>query len=229
MLKLPECAALILDMDGLLLDTESTYALAWQHATESLGHYLDAAFWTSLAGLHYQAVEQRISIHCGTLDFEQFRQRSGRYWRSHVAEHGISLKAGFHDLFATLEATALPYCLATNSRAANAEECLRLAGVSELFPLRLTRDHVTEGKPAPEIFHKAAASLNAAIEACWVIEDSFTGISAAQSAGAFAVWIPPDHGADVSAEQATDLILPNLTALSEIILAQFTTAPSDHV
>lgn len=229
MRKRPRCAALILDMDGLLLDTESTYVSAWRHALESLGHSLDAAFWTSLAGLHYQAVEETIGAHCGTLDFEQFRQRSSRYWRSHVAEHGIALKAGFRDLIATLEATALPYCLATNSRAANADECLRLAGVGELFPLRLTRDHVAEGKPAPEIFHKAAACLNAAIEECWVIEDSFTGIAAAKSAGAFAVWIPPEQEVDARARQAADLILPDLTALGEIIRAQFTTALSDHV
>lgn len=227
--NLPRCTALILDMDGLLLDTESTYELAWRQAAESLGYYLDETFCASLTGLHYQAVEEKIGAYCGPLDFEQFRRRSGRYWRGHVARHGIALKAGFRDLFAALDATALPYCLATNSRAANADECLRLAGVAELFPRRLTRDHVAEGKPAPEIFFKAAATLDIAIEACWVIEDSYTGIAAAKSAGAFVVWIPPAQPLDVCAQQAADLVLPHLTALGEIIRAQFTTTLPDHV
>lgn len=227
--KLPYCAALILDMDGLLLDTESTYVLAWRYAAESLGHRMDDTFWASLAGLHYQAVEEKIGAYCGALDFEQFRQRSGHYWRSHVEQHGIALKSGFRALFSAIAAASLPYCLATNSRNANAEECLRLAGVGELFPLRLTRDHVAEGKPAPEIIYKAAEKLNTDIASCWVIEDSYTGIAAAKSAGAFAVLVPPAQPADPRAQQAADLVLLNLMDLGEIIRAQFATTRYDHV
>ncbi|MGR8933506.1 MAG: HAD family hydrolase [Gammaproteobacteria bacterium] len=227
--KIPACAALILDMDGLLLDSENTYLSAWRYAAESLGYCMDEAFWASLTGLHYQAVEEKFGTNCGEMDFECFRQRSSRYWRKHVEQYGIALKNGFHDLFAAIDATALPYCLATNSRNADAEECLRLAGVAEMFPLRLTRDHVTEGKPAPEIIFKAAARLDTAIERCWVIEDSYTGIAAAKSAGAIAVCIPQAQPAELRLRQAADLLLPDLTALSEVIRAQFATTKHHHV
>jgi beta-phosphoglucomutase len=222
------CSALILDMDGLLLDTEVTYTHAWKNAARSLGHHLQEGFWNSLAGLHYQDVEARLAAACGDLDFARFRVLSGDYWRSHVAEYGITLKNGFGELFDALAATALPYCLATNSRERNADECLRLAGVGGLFPLRLTRDHVTEGKPAPEIFLKAAAQLNTDIEQCWAIEDSYTGIAAAKSAGAFAVWIPtPQY--DSRAGQAADLILGDLAELADILRKQFALANCDQL
>jgi beta-phosphoglucomutase-like phosphatase (HAD superfamily) len=216
-------------MDGLLLDTESTYALAWRQAAQAQGYVLDESFCASLAGLHYQAVEEKLGEYCKTLDFDRFRQSSGGYWRSHVERQGINLKAGFAELFAAIAATSLPYCLATNSRAGNSSECLRLAGVEDLFPLRLTRDHVTEGKPAPEIFIKAAARLHVDIRQCWVIEDSYPGVAAAKSAGAFAVWIPPDQTQDARAHQAADLVLHNLAELGEIIRGQFVTAEFHHV
>lgn len=228
MSKLPRCAALILDMDGLLLDTEITYAYAWKSAAQSLGYYLHDSFWDSLAGMHYQAVEELLGAACTDLDFARFRQLSGDFWRTHVAEYGIALKSGFAELFNALAATALPYCLATNSRTRNADECLSLAGVGDLFPLRLTRDHVRAGKPAPEIFLKAAERLNTGIEQCWVVEDSYTGIVAAKSAGAFAVWIPPPLY-DSRAALAADLILPNLKELADLIHAQFATTIGDHV
>jgi HAD superfamily hydrolase (TIGR01509 family) len=227
--KLPPCAALILDMDGLLLDTESTYALAWQRAAQAQGHVLEESFCASLAGLHYQAVEEKLGEYCGDLDFEQFRQRSAYYWRSHVEERGIALKTGFVELIAALAATSLPYCLATNSRAENADECLRLAGVEALFPLRLTRDHVAEGKPVPEIFFRAAERLRVDIRQCWVIEDSYPGIAAAKRAGAFAVRIPPARTQNARARQTADLVLQNLAELGEIIRGQFVSAKFHHV
>jgi beta-phosphoglucomutase-like phosphatase (HAD superfamily) len=146
-----------------------------------------------------------------------------------VHAHGIALQSGFEALFEALAATTLPYCLATNSRAANADECLRLAGVAHLFPTRLTRDHVEEGKPAPEIFLKAAALLGAGIGECWAAEDSYPGILAAKRAGAFAICIPPPGNADPRAADMADLVLHDLAELAEIIDKRFTSAECHRV
>lgn len=223
MSKTPACQAVILDMDGLLLDTERTYLFAWQKAAHAQGHVLPAALCAELAGLHYDAVEKTIAGYCTTLDLPQFRTHSSLFWRRHVEINGIALKSGFAQLFAALTEAALPYCLATNSLDRNAEECLRLAGVAEMFPLRITRSDVREGKPAPEIFLKAAALLARDIATCWVIEDSFTGLLAGKQAGAFTVWIPPEPVENAECSALADLVLHNLAELGEIILCQDTT------
>jgi len=90
----------------------------------------------------------------------------------------------------------IPYCLATNSRAINAYECLELAGIKDLFSIIITRDDVQQGKPSPDIFLKAAELLQVPITQCLVLEDSHAGIVAAYRAGAFSVFVPSTEPID---------------------------------
>lgn len=52
--------AVILDLDGLILDTEATYIRAWQQAARAMGHILPGPFCRGLSGRHYQEVERQI-------------------------------------------------------------------------------------------------------------------------------------------------------------------------
>jgi beta-phosphoglucomutase-like phosphatase (HAD superfamily) len=190
--RLIDIAAVIFDMDGLVLDTESTYSIAWQQAASAMGHHLPEPFCLSLSGLHYSDIEPKLAEFCGAgFDLQTFNRLSGDYWRIHVNGHGIKIKHGFTELIELLVKRNLPYCLATNSRQANTLECLELAGIKDIFQLVVTRDHVQNGKPEPDIFLKAAELLGVDIARCLVIEDSHTGIVAASRAGAVTVLIPP--------------------------------------
>ena len=224
MVNLPDFSALILDMDGLLLDTEITYLKAWQQAALSQGHDLDEQFCLSLAGLHYQAVEQQLLAYCaGKLNLDEFRLASGRYWRQHVNRHGIALRVGFEPLMEVIQRLDIPYCLATNSLGSNANECLQFAGVRELFPDIVSREQVSKGKPAPDIFIKAAILLGVEMNDCLVVEDSVTGIEAAKNAGAFSIFIPSVLPVDAQAAEKTNLLLNNLADLAIMIEAGKTT------
>ena len=218
--RLPAFTALILDMDGLLLDTEITYLKAWQQAALSQGYDLDEQFCLSLTGLHYQAVEQQLMAYCDRkLNLDEFRLASGRYWRQHAKRYGIALRYGFEPLLEVIHRLDIPYCLATNSLGSNADECLQFAGVRELFPDIISRDLVMNGKPAPDIFIKAAKVLGAEITDCLVAEDSVTRIEAAKNAGAFSVFIPSVLPVDAQMAEKPDLILDNLADLAIMIEA----------
>lgn len=220
MVSLPDFTALILDMDGLLLDTETTYLIAWQQAALIQGHDLDEQFCLSLTGLHYQAVEQQLIEYCdGSLNLDEFRLASGRYWRQHVAIYGIALRYGFQQLLEVIKRLQIPYCLATNSLGHNADECLLFAGVRDLFPDIVSRDQVVNGKPAPDIFLKAAKLLGAEIKDCLIAEDSVTGIDAAKNAGAFSIFIPSVLPVDAQTAGKSDLLLNNLADLAILIEA----------
>ncbi len=189
--QLSDFSAVIFDMDGLVLDTEPKYFMAWQQAAKTMDYHLSADFCESLSGLHYQAVTDQLLRHCGAdFNLQRFNKLSGQCWHEQVNRYGINVRTGFNQLIETLIQQDIPYCLATNSSAINAKECLAFANISHVFTHIISRDDVVYGKPEPDIFLKAADILNVPIQQCLVLEDSHAGIVAAKSAGAYAVWIP---------------------------------------
>jgi HAD superfamily hydrolase (TIGR01509 family) len=215
-------AALIFDMDGLVLDTERTYFYAWQQTAQTMGADLPDACLPLLSGRHYQEIEQFLRAHFGeSFDLAYFRAQSGVYWRAHVATEGIAIKTGFEDLLAFVRQQQIPYCLATNSRAINVRECLALAGIPEVFSIIITRDDVVQGKPAPDIFLTAAKRLQVPIHECLILEDSATGIAAAKAAGGRAVFIPSSESLDLRAEGCGDYRMKDLTEVLQYLKLSF--------
>jgi len=216
--QLPLFSAVILDMDGLALDTEKTYCQAWKQAAQQMGHHLSQAFCDSLSGLSYAEVESKLLDYCGVgLDLQQFRQTSTVLWRRTVQKQGIATMPGLLELLDALTEDNLPFCLATNSQRINALECLQLAGLEGVFNILVTRDQVEYGKPAPDIFFTAAEQLGVSINRCLVVEDSDAGVAAAQQAGAWVILIPVNGRELSGASLAADLILKNLAELAEMI------------
>jgi len=209
--KLSDFSAVIFDMDGLVLDTETTYFIAWQQAAKAMGHVLSESFCLSLSGLHYNDIAPKLMASCGVdFDLQAFNQLSGIFWREHVNAHGISIKHGFTELLEYIVQAQIPYCLATNSRADNAHECLELAGIKDIFSVIITRDDVQNGKPAPDIFIKAAELLEVPIGQCLVLEDSHAGIVAASRAGAFSVFVPSTESVDPLTVELCDAMMVDL-------------------
>lgn len=191
MTKLRDFSAVIFDLDGLVLDTESTYQVAWQQAAALMGYTLSTDYCKTLAGMAGAEIELKLQFFCGAdFDLLLFRQLSGVCWREFVQEHGIRIKLGFTELLDYLVQQQTPYCLATNSRLLNAQECLRLAGLADVFSLMITRDDVQKPKPDPEIFLMAADLLQVPIYQCLVFEDSPSGVLAASRSGAKVVMVP---------------------------------------
>lgn len=204
--------AILFDLDGLVLDTETTYFAAWRRTAAEMGYHFSEAFCRSLSGLQYGAVERKIVECCGTdFDLARFNRLSGVFWRDFVKSHGIGVKPGFDEWLELIRQRRLPYGLATNSRLHNALECLELAGLAEAFPVIAARDHVDHGKPAPDVFRVAAARLQADIRRCLVLEDSPAGIVAAKAAGAVTVFVPSVLPPAREAVALADRIYPDLT------------------
>ena len=220
---LPDFSAVILDMDGLVIDTETTYCIAWRKAALSMGHEISTEFCKSLSGLYYQSVENKMKELCGPeFHLDEFRKLSGEHWQQHVQHNGIELKSGFFQLLDAIKQAGLEFCLATNSLEANANECLEIAGIRHLFSTVITRDHVDSGKPSPDIFIKAAEQMATPIKDCLVVEDSRTGLEAAQHAGAFSVLIPSVLPVDSETTALADLIMNDLVELAAEIKVKFT-------
>jgi HAD superfamily hydrolase (TIGR01509 family) len=115
----------------------------------------------------------------------QWHRRIERRYRD-----GIPLRPGVRRLLEQLEAQNTPCAVATSTRTQNAVSHLEIAGIRRFFQTVTGGELVEHGKPAPDIYHAAAASLGLSAADCVAFEDSDPGTRAAIAAGACTVQIP---------------------------------------
>ncbi len=185
---LKETRAVIFDLDGLLIDSEPVYRMAWQRAATTLGHTISDDLYLSLLGRTIKEGERVLDDIFHNFPRKEFHSLWTEIWRDYVYTQGIPLKFGAEELLDFLEEEEIPRAVATSS---NREEAiLSLGEFRERFDETVTGDQVSRGKPSPEIFLVAATLLNVPAEACLVLEDSEAGVQAAWSAGMPSIMVP---------------------------------------
>lgn len=186
-------AAVVFDMDGLLLDTERLSRRAWLAGGRDLGVELPLAALTSIIGRRRPEVEAEFRAALGdAFPVDALYARHAEHYHRFLAETtAASLrKPGLDALLDWLDARALPRAIATSTLAAGAAHKLALAELAPRFPVVVTGEQVARSKPAPDIFLEAARRLDVAPSACVAFEDSDLGLEAALAAGMQAIAVP---------------------------------------
>jgi beta-phosphoglucomutase-like phosphatase (HAD superfamily) len=201
---MPMISAVVFDMDGLMLDTESINRLAWQQAAEDLGYTLTDELYFSLLGRTTVDCESLVQGRLGSeFPMDEFRIRRRRLWKAQVDGGGIAAKPGLLDLLSFLEARRLPLAVATSSHALSAESSLRSAGVRAL---------------------EAARRLGVESTSCVALEDSDSGVHAACAAGMTTVMVPDLKPASPDSIARAFRVVVNLhearEAIEEILVIQ---------
>jgi len=210
--------AVVLDMDGLMLDTEWIYKRAWQRAAAELGFDLEDGFYLTLIGRNNADGEAALRHHFGEhFPVARFRERWAQVWHAHVGEHGIPPKPGLHDFLALLEGHRMPFAIATSSDREYATVSLRAARLASRTPCLVTGEQVGRGKPAPDIYLEAARRLGVEPAGCLALEDSEARIVAAAAAGMYAVLIPDLKAPSEQARGAARKVLASLYEAVELV------------
>ncbi len=185
--------AVVFDLDGTLIDTESLCNDAGAEACANLGFPVSLEFFESLAGIDDRTRARLIEAEVGaTVELQAFLAEWDRLCTERFAA-GIPVKAGALELLKRLEAAGVPLALATSSRAGPAEEKLVAAGLRGHFRTVVTFDDVAAAKPAPDPYLLAAERLGVDPARCLAFEDSETGARSAQAAGLTVVQVPDLH------------------------------------
>ena len=176
--------ALVLDMDGTLLDTEPLAARAWGDAAAALGLSFDPELPVRLIGRGFSDCRALIVEHHGD-DYPTDRLMSGWHaaYDAIVEREGLVLKPGVEALFEWLDAEGIARAAATSTRRARALAKLDKVALASRLHALVGGDEVARGKPAPDIFLAAAARLGVAPAECAVLEDSDAGALGAIAAG----------------------------------------------
>jgi HAD superfamily hydrolase (TIGR01509 family) len=182
-------AALIFDMDGLMMDTEPGYRAAWQRAAGEQGCPIDDARYLAFVGRTNPDAERMLEeIFGAAFNASAFRTRWMALWRADVEAHGIPVKPGLAALLDFADQRGIRKVVATSS--AQRETALILRELVHRFDAVVTGDDVTRGKPAPDIFLAAAARVGVAPARCLVLEDSEAGVQAGAAAGMRVIMVP---------------------------------------
>lgn len=183
--------AVIFDMDGLMLDTEPLYKIAWQRAAQECGHAISEELYAWLIGRSRVAGEAILAETFGAAFCQEtFRAACAKCEAAAFAENLPATKPGLDQLLALLEARRVPKAVATSTERHIAETQLRGRGLLARFSVVATGDEVMNGKPAPDLFLLAAMRLGVETSRCLVLEDSEAGVMAAHRAGMRVFCVP---------------------------------------
>jgi HAD superfamily hydrolase (TIGR01509 family) len=220
--------AVVLDMDGLMIDTESIYKRAWQNAAAECGYVLDDDFYRTLIGQPNPACEAAVLDRFGLkFPLAEFRVRWAELWRADVENSGIPTKPGLAELLSFLDEYQVPTAVATSSDREYAAFSLRMAGLEGRFSEIVTGDQVANGKPAPDIYLESARRLGVPPRRCVAVEDSEAGVLAATAAEMITLMVPDLIAPSATARSAAFSVLTSLSGARDQIASLMRDARED--
>lgn len=212
----PAFEAIIFDLDGTLIDTETADWHACQLLYQEYGLTLTQEYWAAnIVG--YKESYERILLDLTQrnngygLDMDTLRLRFRQLWSNNL--HQIDAMPGVRQLLPALSGAGYPMAIATASDQAWTQRWLTRLNLSSYFQAVATGDDVTHNKPAPDVYQFAAAQLGVRPERCLVFEDSLPGSSAAKSAGMTVVAVRSHVTKNLNFDQA-DRVINSLTEVS---------------
>jgi len=184
-------AAVVFDMDGLLLDSERLALAAFVDTCDHFGLGDQTAVFMQCLGINQERGKRVLRDGLpGTVDHLAF----ARLWDSkcfeRFADASIPLKSGAEELLQDLKAFGVPAAIATSTSASRATQKLQHSGILQEFDVIVGGDHVRRSKPFPDIYLKAAELLGVHPESCLALEDSENGVRSALSAGMIVIQVP---------------------------------------
>ncbi len=186
-----EFDAVIFDMDGVLLDTETICFKAWERFAQEDG--LKNLKELNARCLGCNKTDTRLIIkefYGQDYDADRFLQRTSELFRQIEDEEGISLMPGVIKTLDAIKTSGKKILLATSTRGLVARRQLEKLELIHYFDSITCGDMVTHSKPHPEIYSMSAASLKLDPSKCVAVEDSPNGVRSASAAGIKCIMVP---------------------------------------
>lgn len=182
--------AVLFDMDGLMLDTETISMQSMKKATQRLGLDVKDQWLFDVIGMNRKGAEAYMSDKLGHALPEGLDAAYIEIYSDHLFTKGIDLKTGLIELLDYLSANNIRRAVATSTRTEMAHKKLKSSGIFDYFEHIIGGDQVTNGKPAPDIYLKAAEHVGIEPEFCLALEDSDNGAKAAYAAQISVIVVP---------------------------------------
>lgn len=222
MIKRRNIEAIILDMDGILIDSERHWQLAERALFADLGVDLTDKLLVETKGLRTdEMVEHWLARF--PLEKADTQNLNDTYDQIMVEKmkQEVPLMEGARKLIGMFRDLGLPVALATCSTHEHINAVMERHQLGSQFDLLVSAARNMPGKPHPEVFLRTAASLKVDPTRCLVFEDSFVGMIAAKSARMKVVAMPDESEYEQARFGAADLKIRSLKEFTKDTLNKF--------
>jgi len=213
-----DVAAVIFDMDGVLVDSEQVWAdIRRELALESGGRWEPDSQqrmmgMSSTEWVEYMREELGVDLPPKAISDEVVARLARRY------REQLPLLPHAREAVERL-AQRWPLAVASSSNRPIIELVLELAGLERYFAVTVSSEEVPRGKPAPDVYLEAARGLQVDPHACAAIEDSTNGIRSAHAAGMRVIAVPrPDYPPAPDALALAAVVLDSLDELRPSVI-----------
>lgn len=208
------CAALLFDMDGLMVDSEPLWFEVERDFARGRGGDFTPEMGQACVG---RGIANTLEVMGATFGFEVDLACDIAALIGGFIERvdDLALKPGFSELFEETRARSVPRALASSSSRPIVEATLARFGLRERFDAVVTGDCVAHPKPAPDIFLEGARRLRVPPARCVVLEDSQAGVRAARAAGIPVIAVPEANHATF--EGLADAVVRDLYAARALL------------
>ena len=217
--NLPEAIkCVIFDMDGVIIDSEEIHKKAYYETFTSIGVTVSDDLYKTLTGSSTINAFQKLVAHFNLdLDPEELvLNKRKRYVNFFENDPTLHLVKGVEELIKHCHKKGLTLILASSSAMVNIDRVFNRFNLNQYFTAKISGADLTDSKPNPEIFNKAAILANTPKESCIVIEDSDNGVKAANDADIFVFGYKNPMAEDQTLENA-NFIINNFKRLQKII------------
>jgi len=202
--------ALIFDMDGLLIDTETLWYEATRRLLEPYGYAMSEEEFLDWVGVSV-GVRELLDRYPLPLDEEEARRQYVEHFEA-LVRSDLRLMPGVREFLDTV-AVHFGRAIASSTSLPWIDHLLTRARIIDRFPVRVSAKDLPRGKPAPDVFLAAAERLGVDPAACVVFEDAEPGVAGAKAAGMRAVAVPNQFTAHLDF-LAADLVVGRITEVS---------------
>ncbi|MDD2792253.1 MAG: HAD family phosphatase [Sediminibacterium sp.] len=204
--------AVIFDLDGTMIDNNTYHLAAWRQYLTDLGIQIsDEAYRKHINGrTNKDAIEYIYQRKMTNEEAMVYTLEKEAVYRR-IYQPFIQPVEGLTPLLEFLEEHKIPMGIATSGIRVNIDFMFEHIPVRKFFSTIINSEHITHGKPHPEIFLTTAEALHIPPEFCLVFEDAAVGVKAAKAAGMNVVALTTTQTAEELSD--SDLIINNFSDL----------------
>lgn len=216
-MELSQIKAIIFDMDGVLLDSETISWKTWEIAAKEKNIPDIASANAACMGRNRpDTVAILQNIYGKDFDGWDFLNRTSDLFYQIENQEGIPLMPYAKEALEYLQ-SKYTLALASSTRKSKVYRQLKAAGLFDFFKTLTCGDMVSHSKPDPEIYLTACASINLSPSQCIAVEDSPNGIKSSTSANIPTIMIPDKIKPDSETISLCFKILPSLKDLCSFL------------
>lgn len=196
-LNLKGVKAAIFDMDGTMINNAMYHKTAWQDFLKKHNITLsENEFKEKVSGKkNDQILELLFGNELSKEDVKAYAEEKEAIYRD-LYELAIQEVEGLSKIINELSGLNVKLAIATTAPAANRQFALHSLSLEGKFEVILGDEHVTKGKPDPEIYLSTALELKVTPNECIVFEDSPPGVKAGKDAGMIVIGVSTSHTSD---------------------------------